>query len=232
MVKSEQKLKIKNLKLADRPREKMQLLGRRLLTDAELLAILIGSGNATENAVNLCQRILSTYRFDLYEAGKATVSDLCKFNGIGPVKALSIVAALELGRRRREYPEPENLKIIFSNDIFELMQPVFADLNHEEFWVLFLNKANRLLGKFMISKGGMSGTVADPKVIFKTALEKNAAYLMLTHNHPSGNLNPSQEDINITKRLRDLGAMMDMHVLDHLIITNNGYYSFADQGII
>jgi DNA repair protein RadC len=232
MDKNEQKLKLKNMNLADRPREKLLALGRKSLSDAELLAILLGTGNATENAVELSKRILGAYKHDLYEAGKASLNDLCRFNGIGEVKALSIIAALELGRRRREYPEPDNFKITCSRDLFNHLHTVFEDLNHEEFWVVILNKANMVKGKFMISKGGMGGTIADPKIIFTTALQQNAASLILAHNHPSGNLNPSQEDIHITRKLIEVGKLLEMPVLDHLIVTNSGYISLADEGII
>jgi DNA repair protein RadC len=232
MRKNKQKLSIKDLAETDRPREKMLLTGRRSLSDAELMAILIGAGNQTENAVELGQRILSTYHNDLQEAGKASIHDLCRFSGIGEAKALTIIAALELGRRRNKTPGPKITKILSSRDIYELMQPVFSDLNHEEFWIVILNKANFVKGKFMISKGGMAGTVADPKIIFKIALEQNAANLVLLHNHPSGNLEPSAEDINITKKLMAAGLLLELRVLDHLIVTNLGYCSLADEGII
>lgn len=232
MAENEQKVKIKGLQKSDRPREKLLAYGRRHLSDAELMAVLIGSGSIMENAVDLGQRILGSYGHDLYNAGNASVKELCAFSGIGEAKALAIIAALELGRRRKNCPQPKATKITSSKNIYELMLPVFADLHHEEFWVVILNKANTVTGRFMISKGGMSGTVADPKVIFKTALEQNAAYLILAHNHPSGNLNPSAEDISITKRLAEAGKLLDLPVLDHLIITNQGYFSLADEGII
>lgn len=223
---------MKDLSENDRPREKLVLHGRRHLSDAELMAILLRTGNTKENAVALGQRILNTYHNNLYEAGQASIQDLCKFGGIGEAKALTIIAALELGRRRSKIQELKNIKIISSKDIYDLMYPVFLDLNHEEFWIVILNKANFVKGKFMISKGGMSGTVADPKIIFKIALEQNAANIVLMHNHPSGNLEPSAEDISVTKKLVAAGLMLDLYVLDHLIITNSGYYSLADEGII
>jgi len=223
---------MKDLSEDDRPREKLMLHGRRHLSDAELIAILIRAGNTTENAIELSQRILNAYHNNLYEAGKASVHDLCQFNGIGEAKALAIVAALELGRRRNKIHEPKTIKILSSKDIYAHIRPVFLDLNHEEFWIMILNKANFVKGRFMISKGGMAGTVADPKIIFKIALEQNAANIVLMHNHPSGNLEPSAEDISVTKKLVAAGLMLDLHVLDHLIITNSGYYSLADEGII
>jgi len=223
---------MKDLAEDDRPREKLMYHGRRHLSDAELIAILIGAGNKDENATKLGQRILNKYNDDLYEAGKASVHDLCQFSGIGEVKALTIVAAFELGRRRNKVQNTRHNKILSSNNIFELMHPVFMDLNHEEFWVVILNKANFVKGRFMISKGGVAGTVADPKIIFKIALEQNAANVILLHNHPSGNLQPSAEDITITKKLAAAGSLLDLPVLDHLIITNTGYCSMADEGII
>jgi len=232
MVKLEQRLNIKALSAADRPREKLITHGRRHLSDAELMAILLRSGNSQENAVELGQRILCGYKNDLYDAGNASVNELCKFKGVGEAKALTIIAALELGRRRRACAEPLSKSISCSKDIFELLLPAFADLEHEEFWVLTLNRANVVTGRFMVSKGGMTGTIADPKIIFKMALERNAAYLILAHNHPSGNMAPSEQDIRITKNLVLAGEMLEIQVLDHLIITNLGYYSLSDEGIM
>ncbi len=228
----EQKLGIKLWAEADRPREKLLLQGRRQLTDAELIAILIGSGSRNETAVDLSKRILAFYNNDLAELGRVSVKDLSKFKGIGEAKALAIVAALELGRRRKETAVPSIRKMSGAKDAFDVLLPVFADLNHEEFWVLLLNQANVVIGKHLISKGGLAGTVADPKVIFKTGLEHNAANVILAHNHPSGNLKPSEADLHITKKLVAAGRMLDMPVLDHLIITNRQYFSFADAGLI
>ena len=228
----QEKIGIKNWAEADRPREKLLLNGRRHLTDAELIAILIGSGNKNETAVDLSKRILGFYNNDLDGLGKVSVKDLSKFKGIGEAKAIAIVAALELGRRRKETAEGDVVKITTSADAFAVLLPVFADLNHEEFWILILNQANYVIGKQLISKGGMAGTVADPKIIFKTALEHNAAYVILSHNHPSGNLKPSQQDIAITRKLVAAGKMLDLYVLDHLIVTNKLFYSFGDDGLI
>jgi len=232
MRKNKQGLSIKDLAEDDRPREKLILQGRRTLSDAELIAILIRTGSSTENAVALGQRILNTYHNSISETSNASVTDLCKYEGIGEAKAVAIIAALELGRRRNKTVDSTYVKILSSRDIYELMQPIFSDLNHEEFWMVILNKANFVKGKFMISKGGMAGTVADPKIIFKIALEQNAANIVVMHNHPSGNLEPSEEDILVTKKLAAAGLMLDLHVLDHLIFTNTGYCSLADQGII
>lgn len=228
----QERIGIKMWAEADRPREKLLINGRRHLTDAELIAILIGSGNRNETAVDLSKRILGAVNNDLYVLGKASVKDLSKFKGIGEAKAIAIVAALELGRRKKEADNRDVLKIATSADAFSVLLPVYADLNHEEFWILILNQANYLIGKQLISKGGMAGTVADPKVIFKTALEHNAAYVILSHNHPSGNLKPSQQDILITKKLVEAGKMLDLYVLDHLIVTNKLFYSFGDEGLI
>lgn len=228
----EQKINIKSWAEADRPREKLMLHGRRHLTDAELLAILIGSGNKNETAVDLSKRILSFYQNDLDALGKSSIAELSKFKGIGEAKGITIVAALELGRRRKETVAAPIQKIGSAIDAYQLLWPDLADLNHEEFWILLLNRANHVKSKHLISKGGQSGTVADPKIIFKTALENNAAYIILAHNHPSGNLKPSTEDIRLTKKLVEGGKMMDLLVVDHLIITDKGYYSFTDEGLI
>jgi DNA repair protein RadC len=228
----EQKVNIKSWAEADRPREKLMLHGRRHLTDAELLAILIGSGNKNETAVDLSKRILSFYQNDLDALGKSSIAELSKFKGIGEAKGITIVAALELGRRRKETVATPIQKIGSAIDAYQLLWPDLADLNHEEFWILLLNRANHVKSKHLISKGGQSGTIADPKIIFKTALENNAAYIILAHNHPSGNLKPSNEDIRLTKKLVEGGRMMDLLVVDHLIITDKGYYSFADESLI
>lgn len=228
----QEKLGIKSWAEADRPREKLLLHGRRHLTDAELIAILIGSGNTEETAVDLSRRILTAYNNDLDALGRVTVKELSKFKGIGEAKAVAIVAALEIGRRRKETVEKKVVQISKSSQAFEVLSPVFADLHHEEFWILMLNHANYVIGKQPISRGGVSATVADPKIIFKIALEHNAASLILAHNHPSGSLEPSEEDVIITKKLVEAGCMLDLHVLDHLIVTNKLYYSFGDEGII
>ena len=228
----EQNINIKACAEADRPREKLILHGRRHLSDAELIAILIGSGSRNESAVDLSKRILSFYQNHLDSLGKVSIADLSKFKGIGEAKAVTIVAALELGRRRKDTLAAPVLKIGSAVDAFQHLWPDFADLNHEEFWILLLNRANHVKSKHLISKGGQSGTVADPKIIFKTALEQNAAYIILAHNHPSGNLKPSTEDIRLTKKLVEAGKMMDLPVVDHLIMTDKAYYSFCDEGLI
>lgn len=232
MLNYEQKLGIKLWAEEDRPREKLLQHGRRHLTDAELVAILIGSGNKNETAVDLSKRILSFYENNLTTLGKVSVQDLSKFKGIGEAKAITIIAALELGRRRKENGEETLAKVSSSKQVYNYLLPQFADLNHEEFWVLLLNRANVVLSKHLISKGGQAGTVADPKIIFKTALENNAASIVLAHNHPSGNLTPSEADIRLTKRMVEAGIMLELTIADHLIITNFGYFSFLDEGLI
>jgi len=227
-----QKITIKAWAEEDRPREKLLSQGRRTLTDAELIAILIGSGNRDETAVELSKRILHSLGNDLEKLGKLSVNELSRFKGIGEAKAITIIAALELGRRRRDLEKPLSDRIICSRDIFNHLHAQFADLNHEEFWILLLNRGNFVSSKHLISKGGQAGTIADPKIIFKTALENNAAAIILAHNHPSGNLKPSQADINLTRKLKDGGSLLDISILDHLIFSNMKYYSFADEGIV
>jgi DNA repair protein RadC len=232
MVKYEQNLNIKSLTLAERPREKLILKGRRHLSNAELIAILIGSGHRTETSVQVGQRILCNYNNDLDVLGRTSVEDLTMFKGIGEAKALSIIAALELGRRRREQAPAKLQQIHSSNDAFDLLRPTLADLDHEEFWMLILNKANFVTCTHMISKGGQASTTVDPKIIFEKAIKMKAAYIILAHNHPSGNCQPSKEDIVVTKKLVEAGMLMDTPILDHLIITNTQFYSMADQEII
>lgn len=227
----EQKIGIREWAEADRPREKLLLQGRRQLTDAELVAILIGSGNTEETSVDLSKRILASCKNDLDELGRLTVQELSRFRGIGEAKALTLISAMELGRRRKT-PPGEFIKISSSKDSFLQFYPVLSDLSHEEFWILILSRANCVIGKYQISKGGLSGTVADPKVIFKMAMEHDAAAIILAHNHPSGNLRPSPEDIQITKKLVAAGKMLDLIVLDHLIVTNSSFFSFNDEGLI
>ena len=228
----DQKLGIKAWAEADRPREKLLLNGRRQLTDAELIAILIGSGSRTETAVDLSKRILSFYNNDLAKVAKLSVKELSKFKGIGEAKAISIVAALELGRRRKESEREGPVKIMSSKDAYQLLRADLEDLPHEEFWVLLLSRANFVINKHFISKGGQSGTIADPKVIFKIAIEHNAAHIVLAHNHPSGNLKASAADISLTKRMVNAGSLLEIPIYDHLIITDHGYLSMADEELM
>ena len=215
----------------DRPREKFLLKGKSTLSDSELLAILIGSGSRNESAVQLCQRILASCENNLNTLGKMSVSQLMQFKGIGEAKAISIAAALELGRRRRAEDAIELKKITSSKAVFDIMQPIIGELPHEEFWVLYLNNSNKVIYKAQLSKGGITGTVVDIRIIFKMAFEQNATGLILSHNHPSGKLIASEADLKITKRIKEAGQTLEIQVLDHLIITENGYLSFQDEGI-
>lgn len=226
------KLSIKEWAVEDRPREKMLAKGIRSLSEAELIAILIGSGNPEESAVEVSRKILGSVNNSLNELGKKTISDLQKFKGIGEVKAINIMAALELGRRRKESEPQEKLKIVTSADVASVFSPLLSDLPHEEFWFLMLNRNNQVIDKMMVSQGGLSGTIIDVRIILKTALEKLASSIILCHNHPSGNLVPSEADKDITKKIREAGKFMDIPVLDHLIIGNDAYFSFADEGLI
>jgi DNA repair protein RadC len=225
-------LNIKSWAEEDRPREKLILKGRNVLSDAELIAILIGSGNKEDTAVELSKKILTSINNDLNQLGKLSVTDLMKFNGIGEAKAISIIAALELGRRRKISISDKKPIIQSSKDAFEVINPVLSDLPHEEFWAIYLNRRNEVIKKEFISKGGVAGTVADIKIIFKIALETLSSAIILCHNHPSGNLKPSQADIHLTKKIKETGNIMDVLVVDHLIIGEKNYYSFADKGTL
>tara|TARA_R110000787_G_scaffold279936_1_gene390350 strand:- start:17815 stop:18513 length:699 start_codon:yes stop_codon:yes gene_type:complete len=216
----------------DRPREKLLLKGKNALSHAELIAILINSGNREESAVALSKRILASVELNLNELGKLSVKDLITFKGIGEAKAISIVAALELGRRRRGEEALEKKKITSSSSVFELMQPIIGELPHEEFWIVYLNNSNKVLQKIQLSKGGITGTLVDVRLVLKTALQIGAVGLILTHNHPSGTLVPSQADKNITQKLKIAGESIDIKVLDHLIITEKAYFSFADENLL
>lgn len=215
----------------DRPREKLLLKGKSVLSDSELLAILIGSGSRNESAVQLCQRILASTNNNLNFLGKLSIQQLIQFKGIGEAKAVSIIAALELGRRRRGEEIKKQDVVSSSKAVFEIMQPIIGELFHEEFWTLYLNNSNKVIYKSQISKGGITGTVVDTRIIFKQALEYNATSIVLSHNHPSGKLQASEADIQITKTLKQAGRSLDIRVLDHVIITEKGYLSFVDEGI-
>ncbi len=226
-------LSIKSWAEDDRPREKMLRRGKQNLSDVELLAILIGSGSREETAVGLSQRILKSVENNLNELGKGSLAELMRFKGIGEAKAITIAAALELGRRRQLSEHIDRTQILSSKDGYNCIAPILMDLGHEEFWIILLNRANKVIGKEQISSGGVSGTVVDAKIIFRKALEvAPASSIILCHNHPSGSLKPSQADIDITKKLKQAGETLDISVLDHLIIAENGYYSFADDGRI
>lgn len=225
-------LSIKQWAEEDKPREKMLLKGRSALSDAELVAILIGSGTGGISAVELAKQILAQYDNDLNTLGRTSIKDLMKFKGIGEAKAITIAAALELGRRRQETQLKEKPKITSSQDAYNCVFASMEDLQYEVFKILLLNRNNRVTKIEIISSGGVASTVVDPKVIFKKALDEQASSIILVHNHPSGNLRPSQEDLNVTKKLVKAGKTMEINVLDHLIISEQGYYSFLDEGLI
>ncbi len=232
MTEYKEKTTIKNWAEDDRPREKLLIKGKHSLSNAELIAILLGSGSRELSAVDLAKKILNSSNDNLIELSKLSVIDLMKFKGIGQAKAISIIAALELGKRRRSEDVLEKGKIISSRDAFEVFQGILSDSQYEEFWMLLLNKANKIIKKINISEGGISGTVADPKKIFKLALENNASSIILSHNHPSGNIQPSDSDLKLTKKLVDAGKLLDISVLDHVIIGDEKYYSFADENVL
>jgi len=223
---------IKNWSQDDQPREKLQYKGKAALSDAELVAILIGSGNRQESAVDLCKRILASTNNNLSALGKLSIKQLMEFKGIGEAKAISIIAALELGRRRRGEEALKKKKITSSSSVFELMQPVIGELQHEEFWIIYVNNSNKVIQKNQLSKGGITGTLVDVRLVLKNALEVGATGLILAHNHPSGTLKPSEADKQITQKLKGAAQSLDIKVLDHLIITEKAYFSFADESLL
>jgi DNA repair protein RadC len=225
-------IKIFELAEEDRPREKLLLKGKAALSDAELIAILIGTGTAACSAVDLARMLLASVGNNLGAVARMSVSDLCKFKGIGEAKAISIISALELGRRRKEQEPPKFLKITGSRQIYELMRPDLHDESVEQVYLLLLNRTNGLIKKERVSQGGISASVVDPKVVFRFALEQGAHSLILIHNHPSGNLQPSESDKRLTQRLQKIGKELEILLLDHLIYTDQGYFSFADEGIM
>lgn len=226
------KLTIKSWAIDDRPREKLLSKGRTTLSDAELIAILIGSGNRDESAVDLSKRILQSSENNLQKLSRFSVEELMQFKGIGEAKAISIITALELGKRKQFEDVIKIPKISNSNDVFKLMQPIIGDLEHEEFWVLFLNNSNKVLAKQQISKGGLTATLVDIRLLYKKALELTSVGIIVCHNHPSGKLKPSRTDIDLTKKINKGGATLDIKLLDHLIITEKAYFSFADEGVL
>ena len=226
-------ISIKEWAEEDRPREKLMLKGVSALTDSELIAILIGSGNDKESAVELCKRILQKVDNNLNKLGRLSVNDLSgNFRGIGPAKAISIVAALELGRRRKLGEVETKRKIASSNDAYSQFYPLMADLNHEETWALLLDRSNRVVSTMQVSRGGISGTVVDIRLILREAINHYASGIVLGHNHPSGNCTPSGQDTALTKKLKEAARWMDISLLDHIIVCGESYYSFADNGVI
>ncbi len=223
-------LKILSWAEEDRPREKLLLKGRSALSDAELIAILIGSGTRTLSAVDLSKQILASIGYDLNRLASLSVKDLMQFKGIGEAKAIAIVSALELGRRRKNAEPTKKIKITSSQLAYESMVPDLLDQPVEQFWVLMLDRANHIIRRRLISTGGIAGTVADPKVIFKQAMDDLASGIILVHNHPSGNRKPSNADHKLTQKMKDIGQILEIPVLDHIIFADRDYFSFADEG--
>ena len=228
----EERSAIPSWAMEERPREKLQLKGKDALTDAELLAILIESGTRKKSAVDLARAMLSEHGHDLRLLSRLDLGDLVKFNGIGKAKAIKILAAFELARRKEASKPIDRIKVRSSMDAFQCIAPKLSDLRHEEFWLIMLNRAHKVIRIKQISSGGVTGTVVDPKVVFKVALEELACSIILCHNHPSGNLKPSKADLSITQKIESAGKTLDIQVLDHLIIANNSYFSFSDQHLM
>ena len=227
-----EKLNINQWAEEDRPREKMMLHGVSALSNAELLAILIGSGNTEDSAVELMRKVLNDYHNNLSELGKASINELCRFKGIGPAKAITILAASELGKRRKEEGVEERRSILSSKDVYECLYPLMCDLPTEECWVLLLNQASRLIDKVKISAGGLSATAVDVRCILREALLKRASAIALCHNHPSGSIRPSREDDLLTKQVAQASECMNIRFIDHVILTDGAFYSYADEGRI
>lgn len=227
----EKAMTIKEWSPEDRPREKLLLKGKSSLSDSELIAILLGSGTNTLSAVDLAKKVMQSANNDLHTLARHTIKDLTQLKGIGEAKAITIVAALELGRRRKDLESQQKPRITCSIDAYNEFKADLMDIPHEEFWILLLNRANLVIGKKQISQGGVAGTVADPKIIFKIALENLASGIILAHNHPSGNLTASQADKDLTQKLKEAGKLLDIQVLDHLILAAQKYVSFVDEGI-
>lgn len=225
-------LKITDWAVGDRPREKLMQNGTSSLSNAELLAILINSGTKDKSAVDLGRELLGIVNNNLNSLGKLTISDLKKLHGIGTARAVTIAAALELGRRRKLSEIPDVTQIKCSKDVADIFQPMLSDISHEEFWILFLNRSNKVINTMKLSQGGISGTVTDVRIIMKKAIEYLASGIIVCHNHPSGNLNPSESDTKITQKIKEAAALMDIQLLDHLIISDKEYYSFADNGLL
>ncbi len=225
-----EKLTINQWAEEDRPREKMMQKGAEALTDAELLGILIGSGSTDESAVSLMQRILASCDNNLNQLAKWEVRDFARFKGMGPAKSITVMAALELGKRRNLQMQAERLRISSSTDIYKLFHPLLCDLPTEEFWTLLLNQANKVIDKIRISRGGIDQTTADVRTILREALIKRATQIALVHNHPSGNINPSNDDLKLTQAVQRAAQIMNIRLIDHLVITDGSYYSFNDEG--
>ena len=225
-------MSIKSLAEDDRPREKFLLKGKSAVSDSELLAIIMGSGNRTESAVELARRILNSVDNNWHRLAQLSIKDLTKFKGVGEAKAISIATALEIGNRKSQQEVLERQQISSSRDAYDVLQPYLSDLSTEEFWVIFLNHQNKILYKACLFRGGIASSVADVRVIFKSALEHFSTGIIVSHNHPAGSLKPSQQDIDITKKIKDAGKLLDIELLDHLIIAQNKYFSFRDEDLL
>lgn len=225
-------MSIKFLAEDDRPREKFLLKGKSALSDSELLAIILGSGNNEDSAVELARKILASVDYNWQKLSKLSIKDLMKFKGIGEAKAISVAAALEIGRRKAAQEIPEKEKVTSINDLYKIFSQYLSDLQTEEFWAIFLDQKNHVIYKTQISKGGISGTLVDVRVIFRIAIEHFATSVVVAHNHPTGNLTPSQADISITRRIKEAGDLLDIKLLDHLIIGENSFFSFSEQGLL
>lgn len=225
-------MSIKFLAEDDRPREKFLLKGKNALSDSELLAIIMGSGSRDETAVELARKILGSVNNNWHQLSLLTIKDLMKFKGVGEVKAITIASSLEIGRRRAAQEIPEKPQISGSLDAYNVLKLHLSDLRTEEFWAVFLNQSNKVIHIAQLTQGGISQSIVDVRVLFKTALEYFSTGIIVAHNHPSGNKKPSTEDINITKKIKDAGNLMNIQLLDHLIITQNAYLSFADEGLL
>lgn len=225
-------MSIKFLAEDDRPREKFLLKGRSALSDSELLAIILKMGHKEVSAVELARNILNTVDNNWNNLSLLSVSDLTKFKGIGTVKAIEILTALEIGRRKASQEVPEKVKVSASSDAYKVLAPYLSDLQTEEFWALYLNQSNRIIGKEKLTAGGINQSVVDVRILFKSALENFATGIIVAHNHPSGNLQPSQEDVKITKQISEGGKLLSIQLLDHLIISQSSYFSFADENML
>ncbi|GGG65065.1 RadC family protein [Epilithonimonas arachidiradicis] len=225
-------MSIKSLAEDDRPREKFLLKGKAAVSDSELLAIIMGSGNREESAVELARRILNSVENNWHRLSQLSIKDLMKFKGVGEAKAISIATALEIGNRKSQQEVLERQQISSSKDIFEILQPHLSDLPTEEFWAVFLNHQNKILYKTCLFRGGIASSVADVRIIFKTALEHFSTRIVIAHNHPAGSLKPSQQDITITNKIKDAGKLLEIELLDHIIIAHNKFYSFKEEGIL
>jgi DNA repair protein RadC len=216
----------------ERPREKVLARGVQNLSDVELIAILLGSGTRHITAVGLARIILKNAGNNLLLLGRMRIEELIRIKGVGPAKAITILAALELGRRRSGMQHPEKIPVKSSETVYRLFHPLMGDLEHEEFWLLMLNRANRVLGRYKVSQGGLSGTIIDTRIILKKALDNLASSIIVCHNHPSGNKQPSDADLKITEKLKKAAEMLEIKLLDHVIIADKSYFSFADEGLI